>query len=268
MAGLQGRRALVTGGRSGMGRGIADRLAADGARVACVQRSGPGGDEPADRYVLSYDISQPDQCAEAVTAAVEVLVGLDLLVNNAGMAVEQPVGETEATAWDRLMAANLRAPFLLFGSALPAFRSAGGGSVVNVGSIEAFSLNPGHGLYAASKAGLHAFTRAVAVDHGAEGVRCNAVASGWIDTGLNVSLIETQADSDAFRAGLTHIHPVGRTGKPADVRPGRLARLRRRLFRHGPSLHDRRRTYGTTAKPVARRPLANGGHAVTSRDRP
>lgn len=213
---LEGRRALVTGGASGIGRGIVERLVAEGASVACVQRSTPRA-LPDGVTALAYDLSEPDDCRMAVETACGVLGGLDLLVNNAAAVVEATVGETDAAAWDRLMAVNLRAPFLLVAHALPALRATGTGAVVNVGSIEAFAANPGHGMYAASKAGVHALTRAIAADHGPEGVRCNAVAPGWIDTDLNEEFVRARPDPEGFRTGLTKLHPVGRTGCPEDV---------------------------------------------------
>ncbi|MBP6679077.1 MAG: SDR family oxidoreductase, partial [Paracoccus sp.] len=101
-------------------------------------------------------------------------------------------------------------------AALPHLR-ASRGSIVNVGSIEGLGSNPGHAAYCASKAGLHGLTRAVAVDHGPEGIRCNAVAPGWIDTDLNVDYIESMPDPAAFRRNIGRIHPAGRTGRPDEV---------------------------------------------------
>jgi meso-butanediol dehydrogenase/(S,S)-butanediol dehydrogenase/diacetyl reductase len=101
-------------------------------------------------------------------------------------------------------------------AALPHLR-ASRGSIVNVGSIEGLGSNPGHAAYCASKAGLHGLTRAVAVDHGAEGIRCNAVAPGWIDTDLNIEFIASMPDPETFRRDLGRIHPVGRTGRPEEV---------------------------------------------------
>ena len=118
--------------------------------------------------------------------------------------------------WQLNLAVNLTAPFLLIRAALPHLR-ASRGSIVNIGSIEGLGSNPGHAAYCASKAGLHGLTRAVAVDHGAEGIRCNAVAPGWIDTDLNNELIEIMPDPEAFRRDLGRIHPVGRTGRPEEV---------------------------------------------------
>lgn len=213
---LRNRRALVTGGRVGIGRAIVERLLAEGARVASVQRSAPP-DFPGDVRVLSCDLAEPEGCRAAVDQACDALGGLDLLVNNAGRVVESAVGDTSAAEWDATMALNLRAPALLFAHGLPAFRAAGGGAVVNMGSTEGFAANPGHGAYAASKAALHALTRAIALDHGDEGIRCNAVAPGWIDTAFNESFVQAQPDPEGFRRGLAALHPVGRTGRPDDV---------------------------------------------------
>lgn len=83
--------------------------------------------------------------------------------------------------------------------------------------MEGLAANPGHAAYSASKAGLHGLTRAVAVDHGHEGIRCNAVAPGWIDTELNLNFIENTSDAEAFRNDIARIHPVARTGSPEEV---------------------------------------------------
>lgn len=112
-----------------------------------------------------------------------------------------------------MIAVNLAAPFLLIKAALPHLRAVRG-AIVNIGSIEGIGCNPQHAAYSATKAGL---TRAIAVDHGAEGIRCNAVAPGWIDTDLAKAYIEGMPDPAAFRANIGRIRPVGRTGKPEDV---------------------------------------------------
>jgi len=92
-----------------------------------------------------------------------------------------------------------------------------GGSIVNTGSIEGLGSNPGHAAYCASKSGLHGLTRAIAVDHSSEGIRCNAIAPGWIDTDLNIDFIERIDDPDEFRRDIGKIHPIGRTGTPEEV---------------------------------------------------
>ena len=123
----------------------------------------------------------------------------------------------EEEDWDRMMAVNLRGPFLMAKHTVRHMRGRGGGAIVNIGSVEGLGSNPRHPAYCASKAGIHALTRAVAIDHGPDGVRCNAVAPGWINTDLNLEFIESMSNPDNFRQKLGTIHPVGRTGDPEEV---------------------------------------------------
>jgi meso-butanediol dehydrogenase/(S,S)-butanediol dehydrogenase/diacetyl reductase len=206
-----GKVALVTGGRSGIGQAIAWRLAAEGARVFTAQR---GADHQHEG--LEADFTDPASPAQVVATLIARAGRLDLLVNNAGMMQEAGVEEMSLADWQRNIMVNLTAPFLMIRAALPHLRATRG-AIVNTGSIEGLGSNPRHAAYCASKAGLHGLTRAVAVDHGAEGIRCNAVAPGWIDTDLNVDFIESMPDPVAFRSEIGRIHPVGRTGKPEEV---------------------------------------------------
>ena len=208
---FDGKLALVTGGRSGIGKAIADRLRAEGARVFTVQR----GHDP-DHECISADLADPDAPARAVARIVEAAGRLDVLVNNAGVMRQSGIESMSVSEWSHDLAVNLTAPFLMIRAALPHLR-ASGGSIVNIGSIEGLGANPGHASYCASKAGLHGLTRAVAIDHGGDGVRCNAVAPGWIDTELNEDFIESMEDPAAFRREIGGIHPAGRTGSPAEV---------------------------------------------------
>ena len=208
---FDGKLALVTGGRSGIGKAIADRLRAEGARVFTVQR----GHDP-DYECISADLADPDAPARAVARIVEAGGRLDVLVNNAGVMRQSGIESMSVSEWSHDLAVNLTAPFLMIRAALPHLR-ASGGSIVNIGSIEGLGANPGHASYCASKAGLHGLTRAVAIDHGGDGVRCNAVAPGWIDTELNEDFIESMEDPAAFRREIGGIHPAGRTGSPAEV---------------------------------------------------
>ena len=139
-------------------------------------------------------------------------------MNNAGLMLEGTAEESSEADWQAQMDLNLSLPFLLIREALPLLRQSGGGAIVNIGSVEGLAANPRHPAYAASKAGLHGLTRAIAVDEGPRGVRCNAVAPGWIDTPLNLDFIDSlTGDTAAFHAGLKDIHPVGRTGRPEEV---------------------------------------------------
>ena len=211
MTRFEGKVALVTGGRSGIGHAIARRLREEGAHIFTAQR---GSD--AEFEWIAADFTDPDSPEQVIAQVIARAGRLDILVNNAGMMQEARVEAMSLTDWQRNLAVNLTAPFLLIRAALPHLR-ASRGSIVNVGSIEGLGSNPGHAAYCASKAGLHGLTRAVAVDHGAEGIRCNAVAPGWIDTDLNIKFVESMPDPVAFRRDLGRIHPVGRTGRPEEV---------------------------------------------------
>ena len=207
------KTALITGASSGIGEAIARRFAAEGYRVLSAQRRpAPVGES------LSADLLQPG-AAQAVMAQVRALTDrLDVVVNNAGLMLEGTAEESFEADWQAQMDLNLSLPFLLIREALPLLRQSGGGAIVNIGSVEGLAANPRHPAYAASKAGLHGLTRAIAVDEGPRGVRCNAVAPGWIDTPLNLDFIDSlTGDTAAFHAGLKDIHPVGRTGRPEEV---------------------------------------------------
>ena len=210
MIDFTGKTALVTGGSSGMGAATAALLAKGGARVFCAQR---GASEHED---IAADFANSEVPKEVIDQVRERAGALDILVNNAGVMREGTVQESSEADWHLQMQVNLTAPFLLMRHAMPLLKQ-NGGAIVNVGSIEGLGSNPRHPAYGASKAGLHGLTRAVAVDHGPDGVRCNAVAPGWIDTPLNEDFINSMPDPAAFRAEIGGIHPIRRTGAPEDV---------------------------------------------------
>lgn len=211
MSRFDGKVALVTGGRSGIGQAVAQRLRDDGARVFTAQR----GDD-AEFEAITADFADSDAPEAVIGEIVKQAGRLDVLVNNAGIMQEARVEDMDLADWERMLRINLTAPFLLIKAALPHLRATRG-AIVNIGSIEGIGCNPQHAAYSASKAGLHGLTRAVAVDHGAEGIRCNAVAPGWIDTELSEIYIDSMPDPVAFRKDIGRIHPVGRTGKAEDV---------------------------------------------------
>ena len=206
------RVALVTGASAGIGLACARALAADGLRVFTAQRRGVDGFES-----IAADLSDPETPQRVMYEMMKKAGRLDVLVNNAGVMFEADAEEMSAEDWDLTLAVNLTAPFLLIKHGVPLMREVGGGSIVNIGSIEGLSSNPRHPAYCASKAGLHGLTRAVAVDHGKDGIRCNAVAPGWIDTELNTAFVASMDDPTVFRGRIGHIHPIGRTGAPEEV---------------------------------------------------
>ena len=210
MGRFQGKTALVTGASSGMGQATAKMLAEQGARVFTAQRGAAGHED------IAADFANPNAPGQVIAHIAKAAGQLDILVNNAGVMREGTVEETSEADWHLQLQVNLTAPFLLTRHAMSLLKQ-GGGAIVNVGSIEGLGSNPRHPAYCASKAGLHGLTRAVAVDHGPDGVRCNAVAPGWIDTPLNEDFIDSMEDPAAFRRDIGSIHPVRRTGTPQEV---------------------------------------------------
>lgn len=207
---FEGKVALVTGASSGMGAATAVQLAEEGARVLTAQRGG------SEFETIRADFANPDAPGKVIREVIARVGRLDILINNAGVMREGTVEETSLDDWYLQLQVNLTTPFLLIRGAMPLLRKQRG-AIVNVGSIEGDGNNPRHPAYGASKAGLHGLTRAVAVDHGPDGVRCNAVAPGWIDTPLNAEFIDSLGDPASFRQKIGGIHPAGRTGRPDEV---------------------------------------------------
>lgn len=116
-----------------------------------------------------------------------------------------------------MIALNLRAPLFLTQAVVPHMRDRGGGSIINIGSIEGLAANPNHAGYCASKSGIHGMTKALALDLGPDNIRCNAIAPGWITSELSETYLDSQADPAAARDALRRLHPVGRLGNPTDV---------------------------------------------------
>lgn len=212
MTNLDGRVALVTGGAQSIGAAIADRLSAAGAMVVV------GDLKPSSTHRShTLDVTNEDNVSAVIEAIVSDYGTLDILVNNAGIMFEMPIAQQDRDTWDRMLAVNLTGPMLTTKHAAQHLAASGRGAIINVGSIEGDRCNPSHAAYAASKSGVHGLTRATAVDLGPSGVRCNAVAPGWIDTPLNASYVDDHPDRDTVIDELAKLHPLGRVGDPRDV---------------------------------------------------
>jgi NAD(P)-dependent dehydrogenase (short-subunit alcohol dehydrogenase family) len=220
---LEGKTALVTGGGQGIGRGIVDCFLNEGAQVAVVQRHAVDQELQGNPAVLGIQADLTDTAAIPFIAlqAVHRFGGIDVLVNNAGIMFERSVSELRPEEWDLMIAINMRAPLFLTQAVLPSMRERGGGSIINIGSIEGLAANPEHAVYCASKAGIHGLTKALALDLGADNIRCNAIAPGWINSELSETYLASQPDPAGARDALHNLHPIRRLGEPADV--GNLA---------------------------------------------
>lgn len=214
---LEGKVAVVTGGSRGIGRAIARRFLADGACVVTGSRTRPS-DEDGERLVwIPTDVSVPEQARRLVDAAVERHGRLDVLVNNAALEHEATVEETEPEDWDRVMAVNLRGPYLCARAAIPHLRRAGGGTIVNVGSVDGLWAEPGLAAYCTSKGGLLALTRSIAVDFGADGIRCTCICPSYVATEMLEQFYDAQPSPEAARAQGASMHALGRISTPEEV---------------------------------------------------
>ena len=210
---LDGKLAVVTGGASGIGRGIVERFVKAGADVVICGRSKQTGNLPEQCTYHSIDVADPitvNSFANAVTASRSV----DILVNNAGVQVEKTVVESSDDDWELVMGANARGVFNMCRAFIPLMTN--GGSIINIGSISGHVADPAMALYNASKAFVHGLTRSIAVDHG-PAIRCNAICPGWIETGMLEAGFATADNPEAAMQDALSRHPVRRFGKPDDI---------------------------------------------------
>jgi NAD(P)-dependent dehydrogenase (short-subunit alcohol dehydrogenase family) len=214
------KTALVTGAASGIGAAIAERFLSGGYRVAFFDIDGRGARatasqiaSPGRREVVEGDVSSEQQVKEAVARVVTNLGSLDVLINNAGIEIHGTVVDLTAEQWERQLAVNLRGVFLFSKYSIPEMRRQGG-SIINISSVHALASWPGSAAYDATKSALIGLTRAMAVDHGKDGIRVNAICPGYIDTPL---LKQAFARRTADVQEVLRFHPLGRIGKPDDI---------------------------------------------------
>ena len=205
MSAFDGLRALVTGGASGIGLAVANRLADEGAAVAVLDRADAG----AFTYVRA-DIADDAAVRAAVASAVESLGGLDVLVNNAGVGAQGGIEANDDDEWHRVLDVNVVGLVRVTRAALPALRASDHAAIVNTCSVAATAGLPDRALYSASKGAILSLTRAMAADLLPEGIRVNAVNPGTADTPWVARLLGAAADPEAERAALEARQPHGR----------------------------------------------------------
>jgi NAD(P)-dependent dehydrogenase (short-subunit alcohol dehydrogenase family) len=219
-----GRRALVAGGCGGIGRAVVDALLTLGLKVAVLDHSRAldGHPPPSTTLVVPADAADPDDVAKAFAGVDRAWGGLDILIYLAGIPIFPPRPSTAITAaqWDEVMAVNLRGAWACANAALPLMDKAGGGAIVTVSSSLAFNPNRGSSAYVASKGGLVALTKALAVEN-APKVRANVVAPSAVGTEfLAGGTGRDQEGDDWFRSGVSGYVagiPLGRVAEPEDV---------------------------------------------------
>jgi NAD(P)-dependent dehydrogenase (short-subunit alcohol dehydrogenase family) len=221
---LARKRIIVTGAATGIGRAVAAAAAVEGARVVIADMAEDAGRTtalelgPAVRFI-HCDVADETSVASMTAEAVDWLGGLDGLVNNAGLQLAGPLASFETRGWDRLMAVNVRGVFLATRAAVPHFKAASGGSIVNTASLAAKRGGPGISAYAASKGAVMAFTTATALELAPHGIRANSVCPGFIDTPFNQPAIDFMGGRAAQAALIKQMVPLGRQATAEEVAP-------------------------------------------------
>lgn len=210
--------ALITGGGKGIGLGISEAFLQAGYQILVVQRSPIPNSLAVQKDVryLAGDLGQNEDFSDLVDFVKSTYGRLDVLVNNAGIMFEEPMGQQQRASWDAMLSLNVTTPVFLT-QALQSLLEQSQGAVVNIGSIEGLASNPQHVAYCATKGAVHSMTQAMAVDLGQYGIRCNAIAPGWIKSELSDNYINAQQDPAGAWQGLYAMHPVGRVGEPLDI---------------------------------------------------
>jgi NAD(P)-dependent dehydrogenase (short-subunit alcohol dehydrogenase family) len=227
---LEGKVCIITGGGSGIGRASALLFAQEGARLVVADKKAPSAEavaaessrQGAEAIAVEVDVANADEVQRMIEKTLEKFGRLDVLVNNAGYGITGSVVETDADAWDALMAVNVRGVFLCSKYAIPAMRRNGGGTIVNTASVVAAVGIANRAAYCASKGAVAALTRAIAIDHVGDGIRCNAVAPGTIDTPYFAEILGNSPDPDAVRKALAARQLLGRLGTPEEIAAGIL----------------------------------------------
>jgi NAD(P)-dependent dehydrogenase (short-subunit alcohol dehydrogenase family) len=222
---LSDKVALITGGGTGIGRATALAFAREGASVTVagrrleklrevigeVQKQGGAG------LAMECDVTRARDVERAVKGTVERFGRLNVLVNNAGALQVSTVEGISEDEWDRVMAVNVKGPFLMSRAVLPEFRKCGGGAIVNIGSVLGLVAMKDRAAYCASKGGVTMLTKAMAIDHGHENVRVNCICPSIVETELVKGLFDASEKGQALRNGRLGLIPLGRFGQPGDV---------------------------------------------------
>ena len=227
---MQEKICIVTGGGSGIGRATCLLFAAEGARVVVADiRAAAAAAVAAEcaatgarSLAVTADMARSADVKRMIDETLREFGRLDVIVNNAGYGTFGTVVDIDEAEWDALMAVNVRGVYLCCKYAIPAMTVNGGGVIVNVASVVAAIGIRNRAAYVASKGAVAALTRAISLDHIAEGIRCNAIAPGTIDTPYYDEVVARAPDKIAFRKGLEARQPAGRLGTAVEIADGIL----------------------------------------------
>jgi NAD(P)-dependent dehydrogenase (short-subunit alcohol dehydrogenase family) len=219
---LKDKIAIITGAGSGIGRACAIALAREGAKVALVGRRQDRLESVAreigdSALVVAADVSKQDGIDFVVEQTVARFGRLNVLVNNAGVLHIGTAEQITEEQWDETFNVNVRGLWLLSRAVLPQMRKAGGGSIINMASVLGINGARNRASYAPSKGAVVLLTKCMAIDHGQEHIRVNAICPSFVETDLTAAVIAKAPDPAAVRQERIKVHPIGRLGQPEDM---------------------------------------------------
>jgi meso-butanediol dehydrogenase/(S,S)-butanediol dehydrogenase/diacetyl reductase len=175
------------------------------------------GELPEQVEFLAYDVTDESVCQQSFAALAERWQRLDILVNAAAIEIEKTIEDTTLEEWNHIFAINVTGMFLTSKYALPLIRKSEAASIINFGSYDGYIADPGLAAYCATKGAVHALTRAMACDHGPEGIRVNAICPGYVDTPMLQSFFGESGDIESLKQAVRDVHPTRRYGTPEDI---------------------------------------------------
>jgi len=213
---LKGKTAFVTGGTGGIGQAICDRFIREGATVVAADLQNLARQRE-DLEFVSYDLTSEETVISTFDQLAKNWDKLDILVNAAGIEIEKTIEETSLEEWNRIFAINVTGMFLTSKFALPLLRKSKGASIINFGSYDGYIADPNLAAYCATKGAVHALTKAMACDHGPEGIRVNAICPGYVDTPMLQSFFGDSGDIESLKKAVRDVHPIRNYGQPEDI---------------------------------------------------
>ena len=221
MGRIDGKACIVTGAGSGIGRATAIRLGEEGGRVLCVDLDAGAAEETAaivdGAEAVAADVSDPRAVEAYTKRCAEAFGGVHVVVNNAGVNIPGVFHEVSDEVVDRTLAVNTKGPLYGCRAAIPYMLEQGGGSLINVSSVNGLVSEPFLAVYSTSKGGVVMLTKGVALDYAKQGIRCNAICPGWVDTPINHPHAKMLGGLQNVYDTIDSFQPIGRPGEPVEI---------------------------------------------------